>query len=58
MSLDRTLRPIRSAADFETALREYDSYFENEPEPGTEAAQRFEALGLLLAKYEGDHGPI
>lgn len=58
MSLDTTLRPLRSEADFDAALGEYESYFNNEPKPDTEAAYRFEVLGLLLAKYEEDHYPI
>lgn len=58
MSLDTSLRPIRSDADFEAALREYESYFDNEPQPDTEAAYRFEVLGLLLTKYEQDRYPI
>lgn len=58
MSLDTSLRPIRSEAEFEAALQEYESYFDNEPLPDTESAYRFEVLGLLLAKYEQDHYPI
>ena len=58
MSLDTTLRPLRSEADYDAALREFESYFDQEPEPDTEAAYRFEVLGLLLAKYEEDHYPV
>ena len=58
MSLDITLRPLRSEADFDAALREYEGYFDDEPRPDTEAAYRFEVLGLLLAKYEQDHYPM
>lgn len=58
MSLDIPLRPLRSEADYDTAMQEYESYFDAEPQPDTEAAYRFEVLGLLLAKYEEDHYPI
>ena len=58
MSWDTTLRPLRSEADFDAALQEYEGYFDREPEPDTEAAYRFEVLGLLLTKYEEDHYPI
>ncbi|KQW72217.1 hypothetical protein ASE17_04950 [Phenylobacterium sp. Root77] len=58
MSLATPLRPIRDESEFEAALREYESYFDNEPQPDTEEAYRFEVLGLLLAKYEQDHFPI
>lgn len=51
------LRPLRSEADFDAALREYEGYFDHEPEPDTDAAYRFEVLGLLLAKYEEVHYP-
>ena len=56
-TLDR-LRPLRTEADFETALAEYERYFDHEPEPGSEAADRFELLGVLLARYEEEHYPV
>ena len=52
------LRPLHTEADFEAALAEYEGYFDHEPEPETQAAYRFELLGILLAKYEEDHYPI
>lgn len=52
------LRPLRNEADFDVALREYEGYFDREPQPDTDAAYRFEVLGLLLAKYEEVHYPI
>lgn len=58
MSLDISLRPIRSEADFDAALAEYEGYFEKEPKPDTEEAYRFEVLGLLLAKYEQERYPL
>src|SRR5665213_3612662 len=55
MTTHAALRPLHSDADYETALAEYEGYFDKEPRPGTEAADRFEVLGLLLAKYEESH---
>lgn len=31
-------------------MAEYESYFDNEPEPGSEAGDRFVALGKLLSQ--------
>lgn len=46
------LHLIRSEAEYEAAMVEYESYFENEPVRGTLEADRFELFGLLIAKYE------
>ena len=46
---------IRDEAGYAAALAEYEAFFDREPETGTEAGDRFELLGLLLAKYEEDH---
>ncbi len=40
------------------ALAAYESYFDIEPDPGSDAGDHFELLGLLLAKYEEDRFPI
>src|SRR5665213_764793 len=58
MTIDTTLRPIHSDADFDLALAEYEGYFDKPPEPDTEAAYRFEVLGVLLSKYEEEHYPL
>lgn len=49
---------IRDEAGYAAALAEYGAFFDNEPEAGSEAANRFELLGLLLAKYEEDQFPM
>lgn len=49
---------LRDEADYQAALAAYEAYFNDEPEPGGEAGDRFELLGLLLAKYEEDHFPM
>jgi HTH-type transcriptional regulator / antitoxin HigA len=56
--MDKELHILRTDADYETALAEYETYFDAEPEPGTREAERFELLGLLLAKYEEETAPV
>ena len=52
------IRPIRSEADYEAALREISANFYNEPEPGSLEADRFEALLTSVEAYEVRHFPI
>ncbi len=56
--MNEDLHLIRSEADYEAALTEYEGYFDIEPERGTREADRFEMLGLLLAKFEQDSAPV
>ncbi len=53
-----TLHLIRDQATYDAYLAEYETYFDSEPAPGSDAADRFELLGLLLSRYEEDHFPI
>lgn len=46
------LRPLRTDADYHSALREYQAAFARRPVPGSPQAYRFETLGLLIATYE------
>jgi len=52
------IRPIHTEADYEAALAEYETYFDQEPEVGSEAGDRFELLTLVIGKYEDDHYPM
>lgn len=52
------LRPIRTEADYDAALAAIEPYFENEPEPGTPEADRFDILAALIAAYENEHWRI
>jgi HTH-type transcriptional regulator / antitoxin HigA len=54
----KMIRPLRSEADYDAALKEIESYFENEPEPGTAAADRFDLLALVIEDYERKRWPI
>jgi HTH-type transcriptional regulator/antitoxin HigA len=52
------IRPIHTAEDYQTALREVSAYFETEPDPGTPEGDRFEILLTLVEAYEAKHFPI
>ncbi len=54
----RNIRAIRNEADYDWALAEVARYFENQPAPGTEAAERFDVLASLIGAYEAKHWPI
>lgn len=52
------LKPIHTEADYEAALEQVAPYFDNEPEPGTADADRFEVLVMLIEAYEAKHHRI
>ena len=52
------VRPIRTEADFQWALAEIAHYFDNQPEPGTPDADRFDVLAELIEAYENRQFPI
>jgi HTH-type transcriptional regulator/antitoxin HigA len=52
------IRPIRTEADYDAAVKEIEQYFENEPEPGTPEADHFDVLSMLIGAYEDRHWPI
>lgn len=52
------IRPIRTPADYEAALKETSKYFDNEPAPGTPDGDRFEILLTLIQAWEARHFPI
>ena len=52
------IRPIRNEEDYEWALAEIAPYFENEPDPGTQEADRFDVLAALIENYEAKHWAI
>ncbi len=52
------IRPIRTKEDHEWALAEITRYFDNQPEPGTREADRFDVLADLIEAYEDRHYPI
>jgi HTH-type transcriptional regulator / antitoxin HigA len=48
----KMIRPLRSEDDYDAALDQIEWYFENEPKPGTPAADRFDLLALIVEDYE------
>ncbi len=52
------LKPIRSEADYQAALQAVAPYFEHEPQAGSDDADQFEVLLLLIEHYEASHYPI
>src|SRR6476469_4227724 len=56
--MSMNIRPIHNEADYQAALKAVSFYFDNEPEPGTEDADRFEVLLTLIQAYESRHFPV
>lgn len=54
----RDIRPIKSEADYDWALAEVASYFQELPEPGSADGDRFDVLSALIEAYENRHYPI
>src|SRR5262245_10184471 len=54
----KMIRPIRSEADYDAALKEIEQYFESEPKPDTPEADRFDLLALVIEDYERKNWPI
>jgi HTH-type transcriptional regulator / antitoxin HigA len=54
----KMIRPLRSEADYDVALKEIERYFENEPKPRTSEADRFDLLALIIEDYERRRWPI
>ena len=52
------IRPIRNKKDYEAALKTVLPWFDQEPEAGSEDADRFEILITLIQAYEAKHHPI
>ncbi|MSP00653.1 MAG: XRE family transcriptional regulator [Acetobacteraceae bacterium] len=52
------IHPLKTEADYDTALEKIEVYFENEPDPGSPEADRFDLLALIIADYEAKHWAI
>ena len=52
------IRPLRTEADYDAALKAIEPYFEHEPALGSPEADRFDLLALVIADYEGKHWAI
>lgn len=54
--MTRAIRPIRTEADYEAALREINRLWGAKPD--TPEGDRLEVLGVLVECYEKEHFPI
>jgi len=52
------VRPIRTEADYDWALKAIEPYFQLEPKRGTPEADRFDVLAALIEAYEARHWPV
>ena len=52
------LKPIRSEADYNAALRTIERYFDKPPRRGTADADAFDILATLIEAYERKRWPI
>lgn len=49
------IQPIRTEANYQQALKLVAPYFDNEPEPDSDAGAYFEAMVTLIEAYEAKH---
>jgi HTH-type transcriptional regulator/antitoxin HigA len=52
------IKPIRTEADYEAALKAVETYFDDEPEIGSPEGDRFEILVTLIEAWERRHYPM
>lgn len=52
------IRPIRTEADYQAALKAVAPYFDQEPEPGSIGADSFELLLMVIDAYEAKYHAI
>ena len=52
------IRPLRNEADYDAALEAVAAYFETTPTPGSDDAERFDLLAMVIADYEATHWAI
>jgi HTH-type transcriptional regulator/antitoxin HigA len=54
----KVIRILQSEGDYEAAVDEIERYFDDPPEPGSPAGDRFDLLTLVVEDYERKHWPI
>jgi HTH-type transcriptional regulator/antitoxin HigA len=54
----RNIRPLRTDADYEWALKEIERYFHHQPAPGSADGDRFDVLAALIQQFEAEHVAI
>lgn len=56
--MPQSLPSLQSQHEYETALNDVRSYFEDEPASASLEAAHFDALVALIEDFEGRHYPI
>ncbi len=56
--MDMDVRPLATEADYDWALAEIASCFDDQPAPGTPEAARFDELAALIEHCEARHWSI
>ena len=54
----RTVKPVRTKADYKSALKRIDELIAMNPKKGTEIYDELDIIGTLVASYEDIHYPI
>ncbi len=52
------IRPIRTKADYQVALRQVSALVDADPKRGSPEGDRLEVLGALVQAYEAKHYPV
>ena len=52
------VRILKTESDFNWALKEVETYFDELPQPGSAGADRFELLTALINAYEARNWPL
>ena len=52
------IHPVRTKADYKTALKEISALMESDPDLGTPRGDRLDILATLVQAYEAKHVPI
>ena len=56
--MTKAIPALATEGDYDQALTEVETFFANEPAPGTAGAARFDALAARIEAYESQHWPI
>jgi HTH-type transcriptional regulator/antitoxin HigA len=52
------IRPVKTEADYDWALKQIEPYFDDVPRRGSPEAARFDVLATLIEAYEAKYWPI
>jgi HTH-type transcriptional regulator/antitoxin HigA len=54
----KTIKPVRTKADYKTAMKRIDELIAKNPKKGTTEYDELDVIGTLVAAYEDIHYPI